>query len=262
MKRIIATMLAICFLIAPAAKVHADLVIEPGNSFYEENREKCVLVERNFIANGPDGKIEVKEAPNSKANETLIENGAAVYVEFSCRYNGEYWGVITYGDDQKSGWLKMDQVLVVYDHVSFAEEHASELYQYTGDFAAVKEAREMVIWPWPGSGNSQGKISDIDAENFSVLQAYKDKDGREWGFVPYFYGRINFWICISDPTNDTVPAFNPAPEPTKWVPDTEHTEIGKVDSKTIGMITILIGALTIVTATLICVFWKPWKKQQ
>ena len=33
---------------------------------------------------------------------------------------------------------------------------------------------------------------------------------------------VSGWICLDDPENNEVPAFNPAPKPIRWSPDGEH----------------------------------------
>ena len=262
MKKYLVSFLTICFIFLNTVTVRADIVVEPANNFYEKNSEKCVFLGRNFRVNGEDGKVPVKKAPNSNINVKTLENGETIYVEYSCLYDGEYWGIVTYGIGENNGWVAMNQLLAIYDYVAFEEEHFSEFYQYTGDFKEIKKADEVAVWAWPGSGNSLSSIRDIDMGNFYVSYTFRDGQGREWGFIPYLYGSKNFWICISDPVNRDIPAFNPEPTPMKWESDTVHTEIPKTDNNLIILITALVGALVAGTAILIKVFWGTQKEKK
>ena len=66
-------------------------------------------------------------------------------------------------------------------------------------------------------------------------------------------------MCLSDPLNREIPAFNPPPEPVRWVSETEHTEIWQSDN-TVPIVIIMVALLVIGTAVLIKVFWKPNKQ--
>ena len=51
--------------------------------------------------------------------------------------------------------------------------------------------------------------------------AYKDDEGREWVYIDTFWNDsdVTGWICASDPDNEAIPAFDPAPKPMKRSPD-------------------------------------------
>jgi hypothetical protein len=157
-------------------------------------------------------------------------------------------------------------MLVLYDYVAFAEEHMGEFYTYDGDYAEIKEAGSAVMWPWPGAEESIWTLEDIDTEYFDVWAAYKDAEGREWGFVTYLWGNRNIWVCLSDPTNENLPALNPAPEPGVWVSETEHVDIKQDLSgkrfPILFIIIILVAVVVVVTVIMIKVFWKPNKTKK
>jgi len=239
----------------------ADVLVEPENDFYHRNESDIVYLGRSFIANGTDGYALIMKAPNSSGEIGRLQNDEEVYLEYSCLYDGEFWG-FTY---EYSGWMRIDQLLVLYDYIVFAEEHIEEFYQYDGDFAAIKETGAVIVWPWPGAGTMIWMFEDLDTEDFWVMHAYKDKEGREWGFVTYLYGQRDIWICLDDPLNSDIAAFNPAPPPTPWIPDTEHKDIAdivetdKTDYRILLVIIALVVALVVGMVVLIKVFWKPKK---
>jgi len=236
----------------------ADVLVEPNNDFYQRHRSDIAFLGRSFIENGTDGYALVMNAPDSRREKGRIQNGEQVYLEYSCLYDGEFWG-FTY---EYSGWIRIDQLLVLYDHIAFAEEHMEEFYQYDGDFAAIEEAGDVIVWPWPGAETSIRTFEDFDTESFHVLHAYKDKEGRQWGFVTYLYAQRNIWICLDDPINSDIAAFNPAPPPMPWIPDAEHVNIAETDNFDYRMLILIIAlvvALVVGVVVLIKVFWKPKK---
>lgn len=108
-----------CFLLLPSLALSADVVIEPENEFYEQHKSEIVYLDRNFIANGKEGFASVKKAPGSKEETGRLQNGEKTYIQYSCLYNGDYWGYSLV----LQGWIQTDQLLVLYDYVAFEEEH-------------------------------------------------------------------------------------------------------------------------------------------
>ena len=257
MKRV-TVILMLCILLLPPLAAYADVIFEPENDFYEQHRSRIIFLGRSFAANGDGGSVSVKKDPGARADIARLENGAITYMQYSCLYDGDFWG-FTY---EHSGWIKLSQMLVLYDYVAFEEYHFGELYLYDGDYAEVKETRAAIAWPWPGSGEPMWVFEDLDAESFRVAYAYRDDEGREWGFVTYLYGSRNIWVCLSDPLNSDISIFNPVPAPGVWVSDTEHIDIRQHadapvnESSIIAVIIVLVTALVVGTAVLIRVVWK------
>ena len=252
----------ICLCPTPSSVAYADAIVEgPANEFYDEYESLFVYLDRSFIANGEAGSMSVKIAPGSEDVIANLENGKEVYMRCSCLYDGDFWGyAFLY-----SGWARLDQMLVLYDYVAFAEDHSDELYLYGGDYKEIKETRSAIIWPWPGADEPLWTLEDLDADSFSVSYAYKDGEGREWGFVSYLYGSTNIWVCLSDPLNRDIPAFSPTPAPYIWVSETEHVDIKQYaqenKSPAVAFIIILVAALVAATAVLIRVFWKRERRK-
>ncbi len=256
-KRIL-ILIGICLLLFPSLTLNADVIIEPENEFYEEYKSEIIYLGRSFIANGKDGFAAVREAPGAKSETGRLQNGEKTYFQYSCLYDGDYWGYSLV----LQGWIQTDQLLVLYDYVAFEEEHFNELYLYKGDYGKIKETRSAIAWPWPGADAPLWTIEDIDTEHFNVDYAYTDSQGREWGFVTNFTSSRNIWVCLSEPLNSDFPAFNPKPEPTKWVTETKHTDINAPGDSMLWLIVVLVAAVVVGTAVLIRVFWKPKKIEQ
>ena len=258
LKRTIA-ILVVCLFLMPSFTAYADVIVEPENDFYARYKSHIIYLGRSFTANGEGGSVSVKKEPGARGDMAILPNGSATYIQYSCLYDGDFWG-FTF---EHSGWIKLDQMFVLYDYVAFAEDHLDELYLYTGDYAEIKKDAAAVVWPWPGAESSLWTFEDLDTDNFRVSLAYKDKDGREWGFVTYLYGNRNIWICLSDPLNRDLPALIPEPEPTVWVSETAHVDIKQYSPEKerpiLAVIIVLVTVLVIGTAVLIKIFWKPNK---
>ncbi|MDR2711809.1 MAG: hypothetical protein LBB91_01695 [Clostridiales bacterium] len=264
MKKYVFALLTVCFLLIPALAAFADALIELENDFFKRYGNECVYLGRNFLVDSASGSIIIESKPGSNNELGVIENGETVYLEYSCLFQGDFWGLTSFYPDEASnrqklyGWVKIDgQLLVLYDYVAFEEDHPADFYPYEGDYAGIKNTGSALAWPWPGADSPLWTIEDIDLTSFRVLYAYKDEQGREWGFVTYLYNSPNIWFCLSEPLNRDIPAFNPAPAPTVWESETAHNDIGKNGNSALLLIVILVAALVIGTIILIRVFWAP-----
>jgi len=229
---------------------------------------------RRFYANGENGYVSVKKEPGSRNEVAVIENGKICWIQFTYSHNGEDWGItksyisadeISFGDGVwVTGWIPMSQLLLAYDYISFDSEYSHEYYTYDGSYEAVKEAEKIVFWAWPGSGLVTGSIIKEHLppgieEYFDESITYKDERGREWGFIGYAWGHRNAWVCLDNPENEEIEAFNPPPGPELWPSPSEDAPI-KSGLPMPTLIIILVAALVIGTAILIRVFWIPNKE--
>ena len=271
MKKPIIVFLLICIMALMPHIAYADVIFEPTDvredlesDFLRHNRNHILNLARTFLTNGEGGSVAVKAEPGAMREMTTIQNGVLVYMNYSCLYDGEFWG-FSY---EHLGWMRLDQMLVLYDYVAFEEDHLDELYIYYGDFAELAQAGAAIIWPWPGADAPLWTIEGLDAENFSVEFAYRDAENREWGFLIYLYGSRNVWICLSEPLNRDIPVFNPAPSPMPWESDTEHVDIKlyieqrESEMTIIYIIIALVAILVVSTMVLIRIFWKKSEERE
>jgi len=223
-KRLI-LVLVVALLLIPSVAVHADAIIV--NQFYGKHRGEIEVVygDRLFIIDSPSGYVFPKEEPGSekvvptgwgyqgRGGQEVItsrdgmyvfENGDLVHIMGTYHQDRRYWGIMrTSHMYQPSGWIPMDEVLVIYHSVDFNNENAGAFYAYTGSYDAILSAKKLVLWQRPGSDRE--KII-YDNEEYiqgytNASRAYKDEDGREWGQ----FGLS--WVCLSDPENSKIPAF-------------------------------------------------------
>jgi len=257
--------LAICFLMAiiSALAAYADVIFEPFNNFFENHRGECEYINRQYYANGTNGSISLKIAPDSNEEVFEIENNEIITVSHTYNSSGKVWGVasiLTPGVGYESGWVPMEQLLLVYDYISFAEEHQGEFYPYTGDYTELKKAEKIFFWTYPYSGVSD-ELSDIDMErfdeNFAIDHVYKDEQGKEWGFVSWYYYIRQMWVCLSDPSNPDIPAKTTSPPTSDSQHDGETISPETVVPTFLVVTVIMVAVLVAGTAILIRIFWKP-----
>jgi len=281
-KTCISVFLAIVLMVLLHVNFFADadaISIElPRNTFLERN--SCEQMNRHFYVNSKDGFIRPRTEPGEsgiESNSAEHENGTILFISHTYDRDGDLWGMIDYSPFSMITyvWVAMDQLALVYDYISFADDHKDELYSFRGNMKEVLNAEKIVLWTWPGSGvyakdffkskryiesHMVARVRSFAQSHsyWHFLQAYSDSQGREWVFIEYGdFG--NAWLCVSDPSNGDIPAFNPAPTPKLRQPGgASFVEIAGVPVPTIAII--LVVAVVAVTGVLIRVFWKKKPK--
>jgi len=252
---------------------NSDVIWEPNDEFYKNKYEDCEYIGRSYTAKSADGSVTVWKEPGSRKEVDTIKNGSALYVSFKYTdKSGATWGVVqfeyddagnvkaAYTNNAHTGWIMMAELALVYDYRSFNEEHESEYQPYSGDYKAFMNGDEIVFWSYPRSGVITRTESNID-ENFSISYTYTDSERRQWGFISYYYGIRNSWVCISDPISKTIPAIaiknSPAASPSQTIPY-PNSNVMPENSKfpvTI-LLAVLVFVLIITTVVIIHLFWK------
>ena len=191
---------AVCFWMACSFSVVADVLVEPIDSFYEDHREECRHVGRMFIANGPDGKVYLYKSPELPEVVATWENGYRAHIMFTYEDSrGILWGV--YEDYNGTvGWMPMDYMDLVYDSISFQEEHSGEITEQSGELDEENLEGTIRFWKYPGSEECEA-LSVDDTEDYlpEYNGVYVDGNGNRWGHVGYYFGRRDTWICIDAP---------------------------------------------------------------
>ncbi|MCI9005811.1 MAG: hypothetical protein HFH39_11390 [Lachnospiraceae bacterium] len=255
---------------------HADVLFEPEDSFYQERRSECTYVSRQFTANGPEGKVIVYESPESSKVVDTWENGHQATVAYTYEdKDGTVWGVCESG-----GWMPMEYMEVIYDNISFMEEHAADIKAQQGTLDK-QEGEKIIFWKYPGSEDSyeaEAWDTPLGYEN-----VYEDSEGHSWGYVGYYYGYKEVWVCIDQPTADFQQLYpNGAPQGNaadkaetegsqvsktdgnnQDIKDTENpdssSQEGRIEPKkdygTMILAAVLVGGVVLVTVLLL-VLWK------
>ena len=178
-------------LLTPGKRAAADVIWTPDDSFYDQHYEDCDYEGRRYYANGADGYVTVMESPEKRNVLDVLANGPVLYVSmtYDKGMSGK-WGLVQYvlndegqpaedyswDEGATVGWIKMEELLSVYDGYSFAEEHRAEI-QETDEGAAPKvvmpDTGTIYLWEYPGSEISYGTLESMESE-ISIDQTYQD----------------------------------------------------------------------------------------
>ncbi|MDR0784009.1 MAG: hypothetical protein LBE83_09685 [Propionibacteriaceae bacterium] len=255
MKRL-AGLAIVCLLALATPLAYGDAIVQPNNDFWEQHLEQMVRLDREFVVFSATGSVDVQTAPDLTTVVKNLTSGDILMLDYTCLYDGSYWGYSL----EHEGWIDMEQLRLLKDYADYYDEHQDEFYPYQGGLAAVQETGAALVWRWPGADWPLWTLS-FDAETLTsqmISWAYRDADGRQWGFIDYYDGNQNFWICLSDPMNADIRHFDPLPEPTVWVPETPHINIPAPTNPTSPIIIVIVVVVLVVAAAgLILVAWKP-----
>lgn len=191
--------------------VRADVIWEPENSFYTKHNDECEMVDRGFVANGPNGEVIVYKSPENPTEVATMENGDTTWITWTYTdKEGIVWG---YPNNIGSGWVPMDYMNVIYDYISFEEEHGNEFVQKTGNVDDSYMGKLIYLWSYPGSEDfTEFDLSGDWADWMPEYRTtYVDEEGRTWGFCGYYYGMRNFWVCLDAADADYEGLYGEAP---------------------------------------------------
>jgi len=200
-RKLSALLLSLLAALALALPASADMIWEPIDNFYEKHSEQCDYVNRTYELAGYDGTVTVFTAPGGM-NKAALDNGLRGNIQFTWRGKGTVWGYLCWVDGSDvEGWVPMDDLSLVYDSRQFWEDHASEI---TESAPVPVDFREAVLYRYP-CGPSAGTLEeDSDYMRFSEVfnQLYTDENGLRWGYVGYYMGTRERWVCLDDPMNE------------------------------------------------------------
>lgn len=249
MKRTLSLLLALVFLLALTPAVHADVIWVPEDPFLEDHMDQCTYLQRGYYAAGPNGSVTVYASPESPTVVKKLTNGEYVFIVWSYTdADGIAWGLCEYyGDESWDGWIPMDYLLLKYDSQAFREEFADRIRTESG--TAAECGPDTFFWNYPGSE---------DATTFSVegdylpeyQQTFTDDAGRAWGYIGYYMGIRNVWICLDDPTADYDTLYaNHAPQAVTHPVQPDPGTLDEIKPGGIAMETILLAAAAVAVAS-------------
>ena len=177
--------------------VHADAVWEPENSFWESHRDDCEYLERSYRA---AGAVEVYRSPeNSRVIEVL---SAGDWLRSSWIYTDEAGNEWIFCEHEEGGWISKASMEVIYDYLSFENEYGDQIREENRKLDEKYLEQTVYFWDYPGAlDKDRVNLDDFGNADFPACQKmFTDEEGREWGYVGYWCGYKNFWICFDEPT--------------------------------------------------------------
>ena len=236
-KRFVSVFCALMLGALSAFPAAADVIIEPDDSFYTSHWEECDYLGNQYYANGQTGTLTGYRSPESKQEKKTFQNGELLYISFTYTdETGTDWGVVEQNDG--TCWVRLDEIVRKYDSELFREEHADALAPFddqAGDYERLRDLDgEIVVWTYPGSGESSGTITE-------------------------FEGGPDCWICLDDPTNAALPVnetLTAMPVLHQAQPDAPESEHKPERSTELLLAGGLVVAVVGMTAVLLVVFYR------
>lgn len=193
--------LALLAALSLAVPASADLIWEPDDDFYSKHWQECEYVNRSYQLAGYGGTVTVSTAPGGMSKATL-DNGLQGIVQFTWEDGGVQWGYLCWVDGSDAeGWTPMDDLSLVYDCRQFMEDHAAEITRGTPEGTDFHEA---VLYEYPNGTSYPAPLKEDTQyqpfrETFTAL--FTDENGLRWGYLGYYMGRRDKWVCLDAPMN-------------------------------------------------------------
>ncbi len=181
--------------------VRADVIWEPQEPFYQEHARECEYVNRKYTAAGLDGQVKVYYSPENATVVDIMENGNKVHISFTYTdEDGICWGIVENREDiDKTGWVPMEYMEVVYDYISFQEEFGASFVEENGVLPEEYAGKTVKFWSYPGAAKANEIGMPKEAEELPWYDnTFVDETGLKWGYIGYFYGMKNYWICLDN----------------------------------------------------------------
>ena len=259
MKKKITALLCLFCLVLPwfsRQTAVADVIFEPENSFYVSHADLCLYHTRNYT---PSEATEYYNAPGDAFAAGSLEAGERIPIEWLYRDStGRDWGYFEQYSPNRSGWLLMEKMYLVYDSEAFINDHWDELDRNTTE--TIPAGTAVNFWTYPGAGQSYiGYDSLPDALEVSAL--YTDTSGRQWGYSAYFFGDRDFWVCLSDLTADTLPTDMEPVQNLYTAPAELTADPEPLNSSPIPVVLLIVLPVAAVILISILLLQKFWKKR-
>lgn len=252
--------LTLAAALALAAPALADVIWEPDDPFYNRHADECTYENRRYELAGYEGTVTVYTAPGGLARTTL-DNGARGTVQFVWKADEGNWGYLcSLEDSDVEGWIPMDDLTLIYDSRQFMEDHSAELVE--GEAVEV-DFTQAVLYAYPGGPAEYVLKEDKQYQPFSQMftTTYTDQDGLCWGYVGYYMGHRNRWICLDDPMNEDLDTAVVEPSPSAAQLRGSPTVRAGLGTNALILAAVLVALVVAVTAVLIRKFC-PKKKQR
>lgn len=238
-KVLLVLLLVPAMVISCALPASADLFWEPDSEFWHEHYNEVEEAEHAYEFAGENGSVAFYSRPG-KAVLKEFPNGDWLFINYTWFDGTELWGCARAdweGTDYTDGWVRMIDMLRIYDGTQFIEDHDAEIERNVDlsvEFEAVKR------FPYPNGPEQDTRMLDP----YKIDFLYTDEAGLRWG-GEYEHRSWN-WYCLDEPLIEGVPE-------REYVlsPEQEARAAAKERQKTLLLAAVLVAAVVIVTVALI-----------
>lgn len=259
MKRILTLALLMLLCLSLAAPALADVIYEPEDAFYKSHKDECTYVNQSYIVTASGADICTKPGGSRIGSYAA---GETIYSDYNYTdpKTGDVWGNAMFrdGNDWKEGWVCLTGMQIVYDYRAFEAEYGEKFYGTDGGVCLCDTA--VVEWAYPGAPEplrimEREDRPDADESVRDELTLYlgntrfDDENGNQWGFLGYWRGRRNSWVCLTDPDAESLPVREVTP---KYVEKGAVSgSIGADGNTLLWLAVALVAAVVVVTVFLL-----------
>lgn len=245
MKKIAALITALILVFSLSTPAMADVILEPvrkSDEFLNAHMQECTRIWHIFEVQSETKRC---KSPQDDTELGVLSAGETVRIAFE--WNG--WGLVEYSDSY-GGWVELGTLRQLFDSEEFHARYGEEITNVDGELY-IEVGREVKLYPFPGSEWRGGSLQAYDEDQTVVnyIESWTDPQGREWGYVSYYY-TAKGWVCISNPYGETEPMW----------PEYADEELSPSPERLPAAVIALVAAAVAATAVLIVVFIRKGKK--
>ena len=189
------------FVLLFSVPAYADIIYEPNDDFYQQHIDECETTyywKTYKVISDSSGSV-----VRSPEDDTVLREyqpGEFFSTNTSYQSGDTIWYYIpNFDHSDKAGWISNAGIEQVYDTDCFTEDHISEL-QGTVKLD-IKGLKEITFCAYPRGHQIETRIlQNLTDEVLECGKSYTDREGKVWGYCGYFYGSVNGWVCLDDPT--------------------------------------------------------------
>ncbi|MBR6405528.1 MAG: hypothetical protein IKS18_04940 [Lachnospiraceae bacterium] len=189
------------FVLLFSVPAYADIIYEPNDDFYQQHIDEC---ETTYYWKAykviSDSAVLIVRSPEDDTVVGEYKPGVFFSTNTSYQSGDTIWYYLTdFDHPDKAGWISNAGIEQIYDTDCFTEDHISEL-QGTVKLD-IKKLKEITFCAYPGGHQIDTRILQNQTdETLTCEGSYTDPEGKVWGYCGYFYGPVNGWVCLDDPT--------------------------------------------------------------
>lgn len=196
-KKIIAAILCTAAAVGFAPAANADIIWEPSKKdrFFHDHYDEMVNASQRSYNITKD--TDIYEDPDGKIVGTVKADSEQVICYKYTDKHGVLWGGFYDTEDYDNIlWIDLDDFEVIYDHISFNEEHADEIYPYDNSYSALDSDEPVTLYEYPDSEKSS--IMEKHPRDWtSYIQALYKDETSVWGYISYMWGEKG-WVILEN----------------------------------------------------------------
>ena len=258
MKKLFCLLLTLALLLCLSTTAFADIIWEPFEGFYADNQEYFTHAGYYAYANSPTGEVTLYDKPDGKQVGT-IPNGETVYIQHIYETKGSpAWALFT-----DETYALLSDLMNRYDREFFDDHPEIATEAPSGFSVTIPLDTPLLTWTYPGGASVQSQNYWDEDIMFGLTDYYTDEDGLVWGYMGYWLGHQDMWICLSDYNNPDLQKPEKYLGTPNWGNGFVPTEFEALPiAEHINPLYIILPVGAAVIAAVLLIFWPKQKKEE